>query len=160
MTEILHVSVRLRCDPHKAYEMFTVNKLLESWLITPFSEGGHAEIEPVLGGKYELFWEPMDMENNSTIGCKVTAIQLDKILAFDWKGPLEFKHFMNAADPLTHVVVSFLPNSKGPIESTEVHLIHSGWGNSPEWHKAREYFMHAWNGAFRNLEKIFSEHVN
>jgi uncharacterized protein YndB with AHSA1/START domain len=160
MTEILHVSAVLRCDPHKAYEIFTVNKLLESWLITPFSEGGHAEIEPVLGGKYELFWEPMDRENNSTIGCKVTAIQLDKILAFDWKGPLEFKHFMNAADPLTHVVVSFIPNSKGPIESTEVHLIHSGWGSSPEWHKAREYFMHAWSGAFRNLEKISSEHVN
>jgi len=160
MTEILHVCAVLRCDPHKAYEMFTVNKLLESWLITPFSEGGHAEIEPVLGGKYELFWEPMDRENNSTIGCKVTVIQLDKILAFDWKGPSEFKHFMNAADPLTHVVVSFIPNTKGPVEFTEIHLIHSGWGNSPEWQKAREYFMHAWSRAFSNLEKTFGGHIN
>ncbi|MGA2973453.1 MAG: SRPBCC domain-containing protein [Candidatus Bathyarchaeia archaeon] len=157
MTEVLHVSVVLHCDSHEAYEMFTVNRLLESWLITPFSEGGHAEIEPVLGGRYELFWEPTDRENNSTVGCKVTAIQPDKVLAFDWKGPAEFKHLMNTADPLTHVVISFIPNGESPSASTDVHLIHSGWGNSPDWKEARHYFLQAWSGAFRKLEKIVNE---
>jgi|GEM_PF-6191810 hypothetical protein len=56
--------------------------------------------------------------------------------------------------------MSFIPISNGPTASTAVLLIHSGWGNSPEWHKARKYFMHAWSAAFRTLEKIFSEHVN
>lgn len=160
MTDVLHVSVVLRCDSHKAYEMFTVNRLLESWLITPFSEGGHAEIEAVIGGKYELFWDTKNRENNSTIGCKVTAIQQDELLAFDWKGPVEFKSLMNTADPLTHVVVAFIQNSMGSTTSTKVHLIHSGWSYSSEWNEARDYFMHAWNGAFRNLEKIVNQQIN
>jgi len=134
--------------------MFTVNRLLESWLITPFSEGGHADVEPAPGGKYELFWDPRDKENNSTIGCKVTAIQPDELLAFDWKGPVEFKHFMNTADPLTHVVVCFIPKAGGSAAFTEVHLIHAGWGNSPKWQEAKNYFLQAWTSAFRHLEKI------
>jgi len=75
MTKILHHSVRLNCDTHRAYEMFTVNKLLQSWLTKL------ADVEPVVGGKYELFWDPEDKENNSTIGCKITAIE--QIIAMD-----------------------------------------------------------------------------
>jgi len=154
LTEIIELTAHLSCDPHRAYEMFTVNRLLESWLITPFSEGGHADVEPAPGGKYELFWDPRDKENNSTIGCKVTAIQPDELLAFDWKGPVEFKHFMNTADPLTHVVVCFIPKAGGSAAFTEVHLIHAGWGNSPKWQEAKNYFLQAWTSAFRHLEKI------
>jgi uncharacterized protein YndB with AHSA1/START domain len=149
MTEILHVSAHLQCDAHKAFEMFTMNRLLESWLIAPYSEEGHADIEPVLGGKYELFWDPGSKEDNSTIGCKITVIVPDRLLAFDWKGSVEFKRIMNI-DPLTHVVVTFFPKSDG---STDVHLIHSGWGNGPEWNEARNYFRQAWNSAFEQLEK-------
>jgi hypothetical protein len=63
---IIHKSVRLHCDPKQAFEMFTVNKHLESWLTTK------AEVEPNLGGKYELFWNPTDRENDSTVGCRIT----------------------------------------------------------------------------------------
>jgi uncharacterized protein YndB with AHSA1/START domain len=136
--------------------MFTVSKLLESWLIAPYSEGGYAEVEPVQGGKYELFWDPTNKENNSTSGCRITAIEPGKFLAFDWKGPVQFKHFMNTADPLTHVVVFFIPNGHGLETSTEVHLVHSGWGNSSEWQEARDYFRQAWSSAFQKLEKEIS----
>jgi uncharacterized protein YndB with AHSA1/START domain len=130
--------------------MFTKNELVESWLIKLFSEGGHADIQPNLGGGYELFWDPERKEQNSTLGCKITAIVPDRILAFDWKGPVDFEKFMNI-DPLTHVVVSFFSNRDG---STDVHLIHSGWGNSSQWDAAREYFKKGWASAFQNLEYI------
>ena len=68
MDKIVHQSVHLQCDPHRAFQMFTVNQNLESWLVDL------AEVEPVPGGRYELFWEPGDRENNSTLGCKVTAV--------------------------------------------------------------------------------------
>ncbi len=147
MGKIIYRSVLLHCDVHRAFEMFTVNELLQSWLTMV------ADVEPVVGGKYELFWSPEDRENDSTIGCKVTAIEQGKFLSFEWKGPKQFQHFMNDADPLTHVVVFFIPSIEGSTLSTEVHLIHSGWGSSLEWEEARLWFERAWGDTFVELAK-------
>jgi uncharacterized protein YndB with AHSA1/START domain len=143
MDKIIHLVARLGCDPHRAFEMFTVNSLLASWLTAV------AEVEPVAGAKYELFWEPGDRENNSTLGCKVTAVETDKFLAFEWRSPKQYKHFANCADPLTHVVVFLIPVPGG----TEVHLVHSGWRSAPEWEEARQWQARAWRVAFEALEK-------
>jgi uncharacterized protein YndB with AHSA1/START domain len=150
MTKILHHSVRLNCDAHRAYEMFTINKLLQSWLTKL------ADVEPVVGGKYELFWDPEDKENNSTIGCKITALEQDRLLAFDWKGPVQYKHFMNNADPLTHVVVCFFPYEDGASPCTEVFMIHTGWRDSSEWEEARKHFERAWSNALEALGKVIN----
>jgi uncharacterized protein YndB with AHSA1/START domain len=145
MDKIIHAAVQLRCDARRAFEMFTVNDLLQSWL-APL-----AEVERVVGGKYELFWEPTERENNSTIGCKVTALEPDKFLSFEWRGPKQFKHFMNDADPLTHVVVFFIPRGEGSNIFTDVHLIHSGWRSGAEWEEAKAWFESSWRGAFKTL---------
>ena len=142
---IIHLSVRLRCDAHRAFEMFTVGELIKSWL-APL-----AEVEPRLGGKYELFWEPPLREDNSTIGCRITALDADSLLSFEWKGPVQFKQFMNYADPLTHVVVFFIPGSEGSTDRTDVHLMHTGWRSSAEWEEARRWFEVSWRGAFTEL---------
>ena len=149
MDKILHHSVRLRCDTKQAFKMFTVNEDLQSWLTTI------ADVEPVAGGKYELFWNPEERENDSTLGCKITAIEPGKFLSFQWRGPKQYKHFMNNTDPLTHVVVFFIPcnEENGPTLCTEVHLIHSGWRNSAEWKEARLWFEKAWDDAFEKLRK-------
>jgi len=147
MDKILHHLVRLHCTTDQAFKMFTVNELLESWLTSL------AEVEPFVGGKYELFWNPTDRENDSTIGCKVTAIEPNKFLSFEWKGPKKFKNFMNNADPLTHVVAFFLPCHEENAPCTDVHLIHSGWRSSKEWEEARLWFEKAWNDAFEELRK-------
>lgn len=149
-TAIIHVSARVNCDGEHAFNMFAINNSLEAWLTT------RAEVEPRVGGKYELFWNPDDRENDSTIGCKVTTVVEPFCLSFTWKGPEEYKHFMNEVDPLTHVSVFFIPLShvsKQPC--TEVHLIHSGWRNSKEWQEAREYFVRSWINAFKELAGQF-----
>jgi hypothetical protein len=129
--------------------LFKISNQLETWLIKPFSPMGHAEIEPVLGGKYELYWDPQNKENDSTIGCHITAFGFGGFLSFEWKGPTEFKFIMNNADPLTQVTVFFIPAEDS---TTHVHLIHSGWGSSPEWEAARTYFEKAWASAFEHLK--------
>ncbi len=143
MDKIIHHSVQLKCNVRRAFKLFTVNHLLESWLVKV------AEVEPVVAGKYELFWEPEDRENNSTIGCKVTAIEPDKFLSFEWRSPKQYKSFANNADPLTHGIVFFIPEG----ETTEVHLIHSGWRSSVEWEEARQWQDRAWSLALKELEK-------
>jgi uncharacterized protein YndB with AHSA1/START domain len=147
MDKILHHTILLDCEARRAFEMFTVNELLQSWLCAI------ADVEPRIGGKYELFWNPDDMENDSNIGCRITAYEQDKFLAFEWKGPKQYRHFMNNANPLTHVVVFFIPceGADGSGPRTEVHLIHSGWRNTVEWEEARQWFENAWNGAFEEL---------
>jgi uncharacterized protein YndB with AHSA1/START domain len=149
--KILHHSVRLNCDCQKAFEYFTDNVLLASWLVRPF-DGSHADIEPRVGGKYEIFWKKGCLEDDSTFGCRITAIERGKFLSFEWKGPVQFKPFMNNADPLTHVVVMFFAN---PRESTtDVRLIHTGWRDTSEWEQARLYFQEAWGSAFKHLQKV------
>jgi hypothetical protein len=83
----------------------------------------------------------------------VTAIEKDRLLSFEWKGPRQFERFMNRADPLTHVVVSFFPCSEGSAGATEVHVVHSGWRSSPEWEEARKWFERAWGAALEELER-------
>lgn len=143
MDKIIYFKTVLDCGPARAFKAFTVNELLESWLAE------EADVEPVLGGKYELFWNPEDREIDSTIGCKVTAVEPGKLIAFEWKGPAQYRDFMNEADPLTHVVVSFIPDG----DKTEVHLVHSGWRNTAEWEEARQWFVKAWEYAFNQLKE-------
>lgn len=146
MGKVISLSAELKCGAQRAFEMFTVDELLASWLCDK------ADVDSREGGKFELFWNPPP-ENVGTVGCKVTGIQRNKFVSFDWKGPTMFDGFMNKADPLTHVVVFFVPDGGTGASHTFVHLIHSGWGRSSEWEEARQWFEEAWDGALSKLEK-------
>jgi uncharacterized protein YndB with AHSA1/START domain len=142
--QVIHVTALLPIPPEKAFAYFTSNALVQSWLTAV------ADVEPRVGGKYEVFWQPDDRENNSTIGCRVTAMSPKQMLAFQWRSPKQFKAFANGADPLTHVVVSFAAEGAG----TRVHLVHSGWRSGTAWDEARIWQEKAWTGAFKELERV------
>lgn len=147
MDKIIFHSARLKCDVKRAFEMFTVNEHLEKWLTEV------ADVERKVGGKFELFWNPKDRENNSTIGCRILALQPNKFLCFEWKGPKQFKHFMNERRPLTNVVVFFVLHE----EEIEVYLLHTGWENTEEWEEARQWFDKSWATAFSELQKYVNK---
>ena len=142
-TQVIYLKATLTCKAEEAFAYLTDNKRLQGWLTTI------ADVEPKVGGKYELFWDPTDRENNSTIGCRVTALAPGRLIAFDWKSPKQFKEFANTADPLTHVVVTFIPHGS----RTEVNVVHSGWRSTPEWKEAQAWQENAWRGALAGLEK-------
>jgi uncharacterized protein YndB with AHSA1/START domain len=124
------------------FRLFVEPAGLESWLCEK------ANVEARVGGRYELFWEPGDPENNSTVGCRITACAPERVLAFEWRSPRQFKSFANAADPLTHVVVAFhaVPGS------TTVTLVHSGWRSTAEWQQAAAWQSTAWDHAMQALQ--------
>jgi uncharacterized protein YndB with AHSA1/START domain len=142
--KIIHVSKKLNCNKSRAFRMFTDNRSIEKWLASL------AEVEPRVGGKYELFWNPNDRDNDSTIGCKVLALEENKLIAFEWKGPKEFKD-LNEERPLTNVIVSFFPDED---DRCYVHLIHNGWRNSERWNMMYDYFVRNWNTAFDRLDLV------
>jgi len=150
MDRVLHRSVRLRCSTALAFELFTLNTHLQEWLAEA------ADVEPVVGGRYEIFWDPENREVNSTLGCRVTAVQGGELIAFEWRGPVQFRDVMNDADPLTHVVVAFMPSSTD-ANWTDVHIIHSGWRSGPEWAAAADYFEKAWSLSLARLERLVNE---
>ena len=150
MDKIIYQAVKLPCDAARAFEMFTVNGELEKWLAVK------ADVEPRVGGKYELFWNPDEPEFDSTVGCRVTALEPGKLLAFEWKGPKQYSDFMNECEPLTHVTVAFVPGEEAGKPRAEVHLVHTGWRGTAEWEEARQWFVRNWEGAFAELGKQFA----
>ncbi|MFX1324168.1 MAG: SRPBCC domain-containing protein [Promethearchaeota archaeon] len=144
MEDIILIREELNCDISTTFNFFTKVELLEGWLTEK------ADVEPKYGGNYELFWDPENPEINSTIGCKITGIETNKFISFNWKGPVQFKSFMNNADPLTHVVVFF--NTDHP-NKTNIYLFHTGWRKDPEWQNARTYFEDAWSNALKGLKE-------
>ena len=141
---VVHLIASLPIAPERAWQLFTTQAGLESWLAPA------AEVELRVGGRYALYWQPGTREDNSTIGCAITALATEELIAFQWRSPVMFKPFANGADPLTHVVVSFARTAGG----TRVHLVHSGWRSAPEWEEARVWQERAWRGAFAELERV------
>lgn len=145
MDKIIHCKAIVNGDLSAAFAMFTQSSGITEWLAVG------AEVEPFVGGRYELFWDIHNKEVNSTIGCKVTAIEENEMLCFEWKGPVQFAECMNAATPLTHVAVFFTPQGEG---TTAIHLVHTGWGKSGQWEEARNWFEAVWGNALKKLEDV------
>jgi uncharacterized protein YndB with AHSA1/START domain len=141
---VLHLTVDLPAAAETVYAYFAEAGRLEQWL-API-----ANVEPRTGGRYELFWDPADKENDSTIGCRITALSESELIAFQWRSPRQFKEFANNADPLTHVVVAFVPAGS----STRVHLVHSGWRSGTGWDEARRWQERAWTVGLDRLRAV------
>ncbi|MEQ5790669.1 SRPBCC domain-containing protein [Muricauda sp. NFXS6] len=142
MDKVIVETATLSCNREVAFQMFTENEHLENWLTN------EADVELKIGGKYELFWEPNNPEDNSTIGCKVLGFERLHYILFEWKGPKQYKSVMNDVRPLTQVIVFF----REVDNKTKVTLIHSGWRDSKVWEEARQYFVQAWSAALKQLE--------
>jgi hypothetical protein len=144
--KVIFLHIRVQTDMDQAFEMFTDSDKIH-WLAPA------ADIEPNVGGRYELFFDLNDRKKNNTVGCRITAYEKGRILSFDWAGPPQFEKQMNRAKPMTHVTVTFICCDRKLKKCTDIYIIHSGWGDGPEWDKARRWFTKAWKGALENLKK-------
>lgn len=140
----------LKISTEEAWKLWTNSRELEKWLTT------QANVDSKLGGAYELFWDPTNHNDNSTLGCKITALVPNKLLAFEWRGPVPFADLMNDEPFPTWVSISFEAVS---INQTTIHFRHSGWGEGDRWKAAREWQLKAWTGASQELEKLVNKNL-
>jgi uncharacterized protein YndB with AHSA1/START domain len=138
---IIHSSV------DSLWDAWTKNDVITKW----FSP--EANIEPRVGGSFELFFDPADHSHESTQGCKLTRVEKNSVLKFTWKGPGQFAEVMNHPDTLTTVQVEFAEEA----ETTKLRLVHTGWGTSPAWDDARRWHDEQWNKALDELKAFFAE---
>lgn len=137
-------TVVLKRPAKDVFAMFTDSKHLEKWLVRK------TNVSAVIWGKFELYWED-DMQFNE--GCKILTIEKDRHLSFEVKGPAEFDETMNHVHPLTKVTIILNPIGK---KQTSITLVHSGWRDSADWVKARNYFATTWQEAMARLS-IYAE---
>ena len=76
----------------RLWEAWTTPEGLSSWLCL------RADVEPAVGGRFELFWNPdaSRPESDSTLGCRVLSIDRPRLLQFTWRGSDEVAEVMNA----------------------------------------------------------------
>jgi len=143
----LKYKTRLQAPVKDVWHAWTDSNIITKW----FSP--HANIDPKLGGAYELFFDPTNHEHQCTKGCKITRFDPCAHLSFSWRGPEELHHVMNPDNPPTNVHVSL----NGLGAETEVTIIHDGWSLGKEWKKAKDWHQNAWMQVVSSLEKYFNE---
>jgi uncharacterized protein YndB with AHSA1/START domain len=146
MSEI-ELRARLEAPVGEVWHAWTDSDAVTKW----FSP--HANIEPRLGGAYELFFDPANHEHQCTKGCRITRFEPYARLSFSWRGPEELHHVMDPCEPQTHVHVSL----KERGAETEVAIVHDGWGTGEDWKAARDWHQRAWEHVVRSIERYFNE---
>lgn len=137
--------LNLNTSVEDAWNLWTDSRKLEQWFTT------EANVDLKIGGAFELFWDPTNHNDNSTLGCKITALVPYRMLAFQWRGPVPYADLMNVEPFPTWASISF--EAVG-IDQTILHFRHGGWGEGDRWNSAREWQKNAWTGAFSELVKV------
>lgn len=106
-------------------------------------------IDPRVGGAFELFFNPANKEQMNTKGCQFTSLKPMDQLTFTWKGPDDFSELMNHTDTLTSVNVRFIETGD---KTTKVAIEHMGWGTGEDWDRAYRWHEMAWGQVLNSLK--------
>jgi uncharacterized protein YndB with AHSA1/START domain len=136
-------------DPSKIIkkETITTATLEVAWKAWTTVEGvtsffvPKANIEPVVGGRYELFSSLKAPKGfQGTEGCKIFALEAQKHLAFEFIAPPQFPNVRRLS---TRVDVTFGEVAKGGV--VKLDLVHSGFQEGEEWDGFFEFSNWNWD---------------
>lgn len=102
-----------------------------------------ANIEMVIGGRYEWLWDGVTGGN----GCQILSFIPGRMISFSWNAPPEQPE---SREQRTWVVVEFEPTEPN---GTRLRLTHLGFGPEPHWQETRQYFEAAWQHVFEQFRK-------
>jgi uncharacterized protein YndB with AHSA1/START domain len=111
-----------------------------------------ARIDPVVGGRYEMVFDPQgdpDGERDGTKGARILEMQPGAFLAFEWKGREAMKE-MNTRPLPTWVELSFTP-LEGETGKTQIAFAHHGFGSGGTWDIGYVFFKGAWRAVLDSL---------
>jgi uncharacterized protein YndB with AHSA1/START domain len=117
----------------------------EVWKAWTTSEGVKSFLAPDclidfrIGGAYEIYFDPdAAAEDRGSIGSVILAIQPIQSFSFTWRNP---PSLTVVRWQFTHVQIQI---ERVAEQQCEVVLSQDGWGSSPDWEKAYQYFERAW----------------
>lgn len=93
-------------------------------------------VDDRVGGPYEIYFSDAEDGQRGGEGCRVLALEPDRLIVFTWNSPPGFA----TRGQHTWVTVTLTESAAG----TRVRLAHQGHGQGPEWDANRDYFRTAW----------------
>ena len=115
-----------------------------------------AVIEPRLGGRYEMIFDPEhdpEGDDSGTKGARILRFEPGRALSFEWtgftrtgqdpRGPVAWPEQRNRRPIATWVDLSF-DRVPGSPHKTTVRLVESGFGTGGKWEEAVTYFWRNW----------------
>ncbi len=93
-----------------------------------------ADIDLVIGGRYEWLWDGKTGSN----GCQILSYIPDRMISFSWNAPQDQA---DSRAQRTWVVVEFEPTDEG---GTHCRVTHQGFGEADHWRETHAYFEKAW----------------
>ncbi len=118
-----------------------------------------ARIDPVIGGRYEMVFDPQgdpEGERDGTKGARILELEPGAFLAFEWKGRESMKE-MNARPLPTWVELSFTP-VEGEAGKTRISFAHHGFGTGGTWDIGYVFFQGAWRAVLDSLKVFCARH--
>jgi putative intracellular protease/amidase/uncharacterized protein YndB with AHSA1/START domain len=154
-TDPVVVERTVSADPATLYRLWTTSEGVREFL------GAEADIDARIGGRYEyLFLDDQPEGLRGGEGCRILALEPDRMLAFTWNSPPG----MPTRGIHTWVVVTFEPAVAGNGAAlpagearTIVRLAHWGHGNGPDWDANRAYFRSAWDRVLTRLARAVGD---
>ena len=139
-------------------ETITTAILQDAWKAWTTIEGvtsflvPKASIEPVVGGRYELFSSLKSPKGfQGTEGCKILALEAQKHLAFELIAPPQFP---NVRRLHTRVDITFGEVAKGGV--LKLDLVHSGFLEGEEWDEFFDFSNWNWDLVLGRFQYRFS----
>jgi uncharacterized protein YndB with AHSA1/START domain len=115
-----------------------------------------AVIEPRLGGKYEMIFDPESDplgDDSGTRGARILRYEPNRALSFEWTGftrtgrnpqaPVAWPEQRDARPILTWVELRFEPMADDPTK-TRIRLAEHGFRSGGKWDEAVQYFWRNW----------------
>ena len=132
-----------------------VEEVWKAWTTTAgiesFFAPKAAKVDPVPGGAFELWFGLNNPEGSrGSEGCLFHSVRPMEQLVFEWNAPPDLPTIRRLR---TLVYLDFKPL---PGDRTELTLRNFGYGDGPDWAKARAYFENAWPAVVGNLEKKYA----
>lgn len=130
----------LNVSPKRVFRAWTDPNELERWFFTD------CQIDARLGGVYRFNWRAKDNPNrdHARFGT-ILDFEEPRALSFEWDG---FR--IKRQEKPTAVSISIEDTEDGSMLT----LVHSGWGDEPEWQEERRSHIAGWSFYLDNLKRF------
>jgi len=152
--------------PSEVYKLWTTEAGVTKWFAPA------ARVDPRVGGRYEIIFDPATDPDGSvrgTKGAKILELVPDKKLVFEWiafegqeragyGGPPVMPEPERSREK-TRVEVVFEP-APGDVSKTRIVLVHNGFREGATWDAALVYFRErGWPGVLRQLTEYCNQGI-
>lgn len=137
----LSYELELPARRERVWWAWTTEEGLAGWLCR------HAEVEPFVGGRYELFLdERLGAHREPELRCQVLSIDHPRLLQLLWRGPDESD--LEAGE--TEVRVRLFPT----LDGTRLEITHSCCEQTDGWEDTRAALERLWIDSLERLQVV------